>query len=129
MIQSLSAASMVQQIGRVGRFKPGKAFLTTQRLKELKPPKDIIFHIISIKNAKNIQILIIKTKFKALNLVNNPKIFIESRNSLIEKIWDLPPDKKDNIPNNKKIIIMNEIKGIVKSVLLEKINIKKTKYK
>ncbi|CAG8757716.1 8253_t:CDS:1, partial [Cetraspora pellucida] len=45
--QFLSTASMVQQIGRVGRLTPGKAFLTTQRLEELKPSKDIIYHIIS----------------------------------------------------------------------------------
>ncbi|CAG8461447.1 9955_t:CDS:2, partial [Scutellospora calospora] len=45
--QFLSVASMIQQIGRVGRLTPGKAFLTTQKLKELKPPKDIIYHIIS----------------------------------------------------------------------------------
>ncbi|CAG8564841.1 11628_t:CDS:1 [Scutellospora calospora] len=46
-IQFLSVASMIQQIGRVGCLTPGKAFLTTQKLKELTPPKDIVYHIIS----------------------------------------------------------------------------------
>src|SRR5438105_4765897 len=89
----------------------------------LPPPK------MDLENMKNIQILIIKTKLKSLNLINNPKIFIESKNSLIEKVWDLPPNKKDTVPDKKKIIITNEIKGIVKNILIEKINIKKTKYK
>ncbi|CAG8436467.1 87_t:CDS:1, partial [Scutellospora calospora] len=38
---------MIQQIGRVGRLKPGKAFLTTQQLEELVPSKDIVYHIIN----------------------------------------------------------------------------------
>ncbi|CAG8498019.1 3885_t:CDS:2, partial [Scutellospora calospora] len=46
-IQFLSVASIIQQIGHVGRLTPGKAFLTTQKLKELTPPKDIVYHIIS----------------------------------------------------------------------------------
>ena len=38
---------MVQQIGRVGRLRKGKAFLTIQQLEELTPPDDIVYHLIS----------------------------------------------------------------------------------
>ncbi|CAG8561702.1 4386_t:CDS:2, partial [Cetraspora pellucida] len=227
--QFLSVASMIQQIGHVGHLTSGKAFLTTQRLKELKPPKDIIYHIISgimlpkrekpmeelnqkgypfiasttdheyqnllwasialpykknrpvesvmigmigdpkgtvssrvicptynnlpnpnvkdpnlwalhidgklpppelnLENIKIIQLIIIETKLKAINLFNKTKIYIESKNSLIEKVWDLPSKKSDTIPTEKKDTIIKEIKSVVKKIMMEKINIKKTKYK
>ncbi|CAG8449413.1 8832_t:CDS:2 [Cetraspora pellucida] len=227
-IRFLSVASMVQQIGRVGRLKKGKAFLTTQQLEELVPTDDIVFHIINgimlpaseepmkklnslgypftknitdhkyqnflwasiafptkknrpveavmvgvkgnpkpssanqicptfdnlpdpdvkdnnlwtlhvdgelpppeldIDNIKNIQLLIIKTKLKAIDINNTLKIYIESKNSLIEKVWDLPFKKSDTIPDDKKNIIINEIKGIMKNIISEKIDVEKIKYK
>ncbi|CAG8768201.1 341_t:CDS:2 [Cetraspora pellucida] len=212
-VQYLSVASIVQQIGRVGRLKKGKAFLTTQQLKKLILSDDIVFHLISgimlssseelikklntlgypftkninnykyqnflwasisfyykknhspeavmigvkgnpkpssanqicptynnlpdpdvkdpnlwalhtegklppleidIDNIKNIQLLIIKTKLRAINMNHKSKIYIELKNSLIEKVWDLLSKKSDTISIDKKNKIIKEIKGIVK---------------
>ncbi|CAG8724214.1 3754_t:CDS:2, partial [Cetraspora pellucida] len=213
-VQYLSVASMVQQIGHVGHLKKGKAFLTTQQLKELIPSNDIVFHLINgimlpaseepmkklntlgypftksisdykyqnfllsavsfrykknhsveavmigvkgnpkpssanqicltydnlpdpdvkdsnlwalhtegklplpeldIDNIKNIQLLIIKTKLRAIDMNLKSKIYIESKNSLIEKVWDLLSKKSDTIPIDEKNKIIKEIKGIVKT--------------
>ncbi|CAG8436994.1 5712_t:CDS:2, partial [Scutellospora calospora] len=66
-IQFLSVASMIQQIGHVGRLTPRKAFLTTQKLKELTPPKDIVYHIIS-----GIMLLASEEPMKELNSQGYP---------------------------------------------------------
>ncbi|CAG8761465.1 13168_t:CDS:1, partial [Cetraspora pellucida] len=45
------------------------------------------------------------------------------------KVWELPSKKTDKIPTDKKDAMIEEIKGVVKTVLMEKVNINKIKYK
>ncbi|CAG8797718.1 21510_t:CDS:2, partial [Cetraspora pellucida] len=95
-VQYLSVASIVQQIGRVGRLKKGKAFLTTQQLKELIPSDDIVFHLIS-----GIMLPSSEEPMKKLNTLavmigvkGNPKP--SSANQICPTYDNLPdPDVKD----------------------------------
>ncbi|CAG8577270.1 4052_t:CDS:2 [Cetraspora pellucida] len=81
-IRFLSVASMVQQIGQVGRLRKGKAFLTTQQLEELIPSDDIVFHIIN-----GIMLSASEEPMKKLNSLGYPFTKSVSDNKYQNFLW------------------------------------------